>query len=97
MKSKEVRRNHVKKTLARISKSIQFTEQVVGELGTLAKELGMTRLKDGKEEGDVSKIARRLVEYGLANKQSFKDWTIGNTGNGRKAHKAEKEPEKIAA
>jgi hypothetical protein len=83
----------MKKTLARVSKSIQFAESVIVELDTLAKELGMTRLdrKKNVEEGDISKIARRLVDYGLANEQAFKDWTIGNAGNGKRQHKAEKE------
>jgi hypothetical protein len=95
MKSKALQGEVMKKILERISKSIQFPAQVIAELETLAKDLGMTRLRNGKEEGDISKIVNRAVSYMLADTDKFKSWMIGNSSNGRK-HKVVVAKEKEA-
>lgn len=70
----------VSKLIQKMSKSIQFPTDMLKQLETLAKELGMTRLHAGIEAGDVSKIVVRLAMFGLANCEDFKKWHVGRKG-----------------
>jgi hypothetical protein len=75
--------------MKKVSKSIQFSDDTVEDLETMALSLGYSRVREGDERGDVSKMVQRAVDFMLDNEAVFRQWMAnGSTSIPQAAPKA---------
>lgn len=86
LKIKQLERSEMKK----ISKSVQFSDSVIEDLSTLATSLGFSRLREGDEVGDVSKIVQRAVDFMLDNEAAFRQWLVNGSAPAPKSGRSKK-------
>lgn len=56
------------------SKSIQFTDDVIDDVSSIAVSLGFKRFQGGEETADFSKVVQRAVDFMLDNENEFRQW-----------------------
>jgi hypothetical protein len=64
-----------------IGKSIRFPLPLMERVERIAKRLGYTRLVNGTQTGNISRVTLDMIEYCIQNERLFIEWRMMNGGN----------------